>query len=433
MRLKTFSLVLAGAAITASLAMAVSAAVPAAAPATAPATTLPLDPYTRDLLTRLNSADAAQRDAAQKQLASIAGLMQQPEILKRLQETSADPELKDFFGQRITQIRAKEEERRLANLPPISLSVTGAPLAQVAADLSKAVGVPGAFIVENNGNPNQGGFTLEMKEKPFWEVFLALQNQHGFTIQNYGNGQPPRLYISGDRTIVYSSISGPAMAYVTGMSYQRNTNYQSLGAPSQAYLNVSLMVMVDPRVRASRFKNPSAIKAIDDEGRNYANPNSGDNGYSNNQGMLFTSNLTLTASERLGKTLTLSFDASVGTTVGDTKVTVDDILKNADKPITIGTREARITNVSPSNNYINFQINVQPPSDGRGVDYNSRIPLSVLDATGRVLQSSSISYGGMGMNIQTSGTQAPYKLEFSVPGRAVDLPVHFEFKDLPLP
>jgi hypothetical protein len=430
------------------LSAAPGATPPAAVPvptATATAPAAPLDPYTQDLLNRLNSTNPAQREAAQKQLASIAGLMQTPEILTRLQDVTTDQELKDFFSQRITQLKAKEEEKRITNMPRMALNVSNASLTQLVSELNTALNAPIKFEGMNSGGSIRafrggavvadGGptWTLDVKDKPFWEIFVALQEQQPLDIQNYGN-PAIRLSSGGIRGQRHYAIDGPAIVYATGINYQRSVSFPTppnAGQPANLY--VQLMTVADPRIRVTRMQQPTAVKAMDDEGRNLANPNQG-GGYQNNQSNIFTWSLNLNPPERLAKTVTVSFDSSVTTTVGDTLVAINDLQKNANKPVTFANRTARITNLSgDATTNINMQLNVQPAGDTGGVDYNYSIPFSVSDSTGRTLYSSSISTGGTGIGFSTTNSQPPYKLEFRVPGRNVDIPVHFELKDLPLP
>jgi len=410
-------------------------ATPATATAQASAPAIPLDPYTKDLLTRLNSTDAAQREAAEKQLANIAGLMQQPEALKKLQEVTTDPDLKEFFVQRQAQIRAHEEERRLSNLPNITLKLSNASLAQTAAELNKAMGNPPmSFVVENNGDQSTF-YTIDVKDKPFWEVFAQLQESGGFEIQNYGGNQPPRLYPNNNRYQRKYIVNGPVMAVATGINYQRNVSFQGNNSVS-SNLNVNFTFYVDPRIRSTRFKNPTNVKLTDDQGQSIPNNNNG-GGYNTGQSNMYSQGIYIQPPPTLPKSITVSFDAGVTTTVGDTKVTVDDITKNNDKVLTLGNRTLRIVNVTgldqPGRNNAMVQMEVQAINDGSGMDYNSRIPFSIIDANNKVLLSSSFNYGGMNFNFNTNNSQGPYKLEVSSPGRNFDIPVHFEFKDLQMP
>jgi hypothetical protein len=418
-----------------------------------------MDPYTKDLLARLNSPDAAQRDAAQRQLANIAGLMQQPEALKKLQDITTDPDLKDFFVQRQAQIRAHEEERRLANLANITLKLTNASLAQMASELNKALGNPPmSFIVENNGGDQNTLYTIDVKDRPFWEVFAQLQEMGGFDIQNYGGNQAPRLYPANQRYPRKYIISGPVMAVATGINYQRNINFQGPNnSPASSSLSINFNFLVDPRVRATRFKYPTNIKYTDDQGQSLGTTNMG-NGYNSGQSIMYSQGLSLTPPSTLPKTISVTFDSAVTTTVGDTKITVEDITKNNDKTLTLGNRTMRIVNVTgvdlaeaapagggafggpgfgggragpTGRGNASIQLEVQPIVDSS--DFNSRIPFTIIDANNRVLLSSSFTYGGMNFNFATAGAQGPFKMEISSPGRNFDIPVHFEFKDLLMP
>jgi hypothetical protein len=398
------------------------------------AATAPMDAYSQDLLTRLNSTNPTVREAAQKQILSIAGLMQQPELLGKLQEATTEQELKDFFASRVSQLRAKDEERRMSNLPKISLSLKGATLAQVVTELNDALKAPQKFEFLNQGGPTDTTtFTLELKDKPFWEAFVALQEQQPIEVQNYGDGRA-RLMLQGYRSARRYVIEGPLIAYAQAVNYQRSISYQQPpNATQPPSLSFQMLMMVDPRIRAQRIKPFTNVKAVDDEGRTYESLNSGGGYYGGgNVTMMFSQSLSVKPPERLGKTLTVSFDTGVSTTVGDTQVTIDDIYKSIDKPVTMGNRTVRVASASGSPN-ATVVLNMQANGDMSGGDSNIRVPFTVKDSTGRVLTSSSISMGGMSFGLSTNGTTGPYKVEFQVPGRVVELPVHMELKDLPLP
>lgn len=417
------------------------------APGAATAAGAPLDPYVQELLNRLNSTDPAKREAAQKQLAAIAGLMQSPEMVRQLQEITTDQELKDFFGGRIGQLKSKEEEKRIANLPGITLKVSEASASDLITALNTALEAPIKLEAVNSGvrraaRGADGGvadgsptWTLDVKNKPFWEVFTALQEQQPLDLQNTSGSATIRVTFGGARGKRYHAIGGPAIAYVTGINYSRNINFPTPpGGAQTAAMSVNFQLAVDPRIRATRIQVPTAVKAVDDEGRDLARPNQGGGGYSALQGNTFNWQLTLNPPERLAKTLAISLDGVVATTVGDTPVAIDDLQKNVNKPMTLTNRTARVMSVTgDATNRLNVQLNVQPANDTGGGDFSSAIPFTVSDATGKTLYSGSVSTGTTSFVVVTVNAQPPFKMEFRVPGRSAEIPVHLEFKDLPLP
>ena len=65
---------------------------------------------------------------AQKQLAIIAGYWQQPDILQKMSDATADKEIKALIEQRLNDLKAQQAEKEITNLPPISLRVSNATL-----------------------------------------------------------------------------------------------------------------------------------------------------------------------------------------------------------------------------------------------------------------------------------------------------------------
>jgi hypothetical protein len=402
------------------------------------------DAYIQELLSRLNSPDPAKREAAQKQMAGIAGLMQSPEAVKQLQELATEPELKELFGTRVAQLKAKEEEKRIRNLPGISLKVSNAPAADLIGALNAALEAPMKLEAVNSGarrvarGPEGGAaesvptWTLEVKDKPFWEVFTALQEQQPMDIQNTSGSATLRVSFSGARGKRYYAISGPAILWLTALSYSRSLNFPTpAGGVQAASMGMNLQMAIDPRIRATRIQVPTELKAVDDEGRNLARPNPG-GGSSSIQGNIFNWSLNLNPPERLGRTMTLTLDGTVMTTVGDMPVAINDLQNAVNKPVTFLNRTAKITRVSgDAASSLTMQLNVQPTTDGAG-DSNAT-PYTVSDATGKVLYSASVATGTTSFGVTTAGAQGPFKLEFRVAGRNAELPVHFEFKDVPLP
>ena len=59
--------------------------------------------------------------------------------------------------------------------------------------------------------------------------------------------------------------------------------------------------------------------------------------------------------------------------------------------------------------------------------------VTVIDATGRNLTSSSVATGSSSTSVPLQNANGPYRLELQGPGRPFDIHVHLDLKDLPLP
>ena len=82
---------------------------------------MPEDAFTRELLRRLDSGDAVEREAARKELAAIAGYLRQPEMLKRMSDASDDPVIKQAIAARTEAVAAEEALDKMMHTPLLSV------------------------------------------------------------------------------------------------------------------------------------------------------------------------------------------------------------------------------------------------------------------------------------------------------------------------
>ncbi len=409
-----------------AIAVCVSAAFLSAAadgPASAPA----MDPWVQDLQKRLSSADAGERDAAKKELAAIASIWQQPEMMQKLAESTDDLELKNLFLQRADLVKSRQAEKDAMNLPPISLSVKNAGFPELAEALNTALDTDMVKGSQNSGI--SGSFTLEVKNKPFWEVFQMLQEQTPFAVQNNGSGWG--FYNNGAGIRNYA-VNGPAMLWPMNGSFRRSLNLQTTEA-AQTNLNITLGVIIDPRMSVSRLTNFRVISATDELGHHLERPglNPGTQYMQNNITNLSAS---LQSVEGLGKLATLVCEMRAGVGTAFVEATQDDIQKNLTKDIPIGNRMVRINNLTITPTQINLggSINQSQPVPP-GTDPNIMIQYRILDANGKSVWSYS-SPGGFSNSMQlTTPTTGPYRLVARMATKIEDINLHFELKDVPLP
>jgi hypothetical protein len=420
----------------------VEATRPAAMPSAA---AVPLDPFARDLLNRLQSPNAAEREAAQKQLVSIAGLLQSPEMLARLQESTADPDLKALLTARISQMKAKDEERRIATLPPISLDVSGANLSQLAAALNEALGTPNRIMGMSGVNRR---YTLDVKNRPFWEVFVALSQQQPLSIQSVSSSSGATMGLMSSGTAIQRyTINGPALAYVGSITYQRSLRLQDLNAGdnqwgttlgSQPLLLVNVTILIDPRVRMSRYAFPTLISAVDDEGNNLAPSRPAGSSFVNSPVGAINQSFSIPAPANLGKSLSLVCETRIIAIASELTGTIEDVENNLNKPVTLGGRTVRVSRFSGQGT-ISMQVNVTGNSSGANPAPgqpapNYSIPFTITDSTGRVLWNSTVpGIGTFPMSFGTAGAAGPFKVEFRIPDKTIEIPLRLELKDVALP
>jgi hypothetical protein len=401
-----------------------------AATTTAATTPAPGDPFAQDLLSRLNSADPAVRDAAKKELATIADLWQQPEILRQMNSITSDKDIQELIEQRLNDLKAKQAQWDLTHLPPISLTVNGANLTDLVTALNDALNPTVKLTAPRT---TIGNWTLDVKDKPFWEVFALLSQQRPLS---FGGGAGQLTLMPSGYAIRQYATDGPAIAYVSSVNYSRTIALQTAAGerPSPASLSVMITVAVDPRLRVNRFQSPSLVAATDDAGHSLVRPGSGGGGYSTGSNQLSTS-FSLQPPDNLGKTMSLTCETRLVVQATERSTTISDIQSNLNKPIAVGGRTIRVSRFEETGSSIQFQFNatLDQPRIGPTGDANASITYVVIDGSGRTVWSgsspSSIG-GGIGLGAATSG---PYKLEIHVPDKTIEVPVHLELKDVPLP
>jgi hypothetical protein len=405
------------------------AARPAAGADAPGAAVQPTDPFTRDLLGRLNSTDPGQREAAKKELADIAKVFQQADLLKQLGQATTDAELQLLIDARVHDLKGRQMMVDIQHLPPISLNVSGATLAQLVTALNEALGPDMKMTASRS---NAGTWTLEAKDKPFWEIFAALTQQRPLSF-NAASGQP--LLVSSGTAIQRYVQDGPAIAYVGAINFNRTIALQGPNGEekaSPAALTAAVTVVVDPRVRVYHIENFSLVSAKDDAGHSLLPGGGRKTGYSgalnSNQ---ITTQFTLAASGDLGKTMTLVCEASVLVAATEYRVSLDDVAKNVDMPVTLAGRTVRVTRFDiGGTGQAQLEVTL-PPALQATADGRTAINFSLVDARGATIWTGS-TLGKVAASIGGAGT-GPYRLDLRLPGKNLELPVHFELKDIPLP
>lgn len=404
---------------------------PMPGPATTPAATMPQDPFTKDLLARLNSSNAAQRDAAQKQLAAIAEFWQQAELLQKMQDATPDPELKAVIQERLNDLKVKQMALDIMHLPPISLRVSGVSVNELATALNDALHGPVGFMTVNargGAMMNGGAYTLDVKDKPFWDVYVALSQQQPLSISSSVTGM--RL-MNGGTAIRRYALDGPAIAYVTDINYQRTTSLQTPNGDSQVATSMSAQITfgIDPRIRVARLNSPRLTSAVDNAGNSLANRGSGGS-FSSMSGNMLNFAVQLQPTPTMGKSVTLTLEGSVTAVASDTTGTLKDLEANNGQTLTVAGRSFVLTRFTVTGNIIGISLSSTGAQPG-GMNA-ARPTATVYDGAGKQIWSYSLM-GGVGSSIQVGNSVGPYRLEIRVPDKTVDIPVKLVLKDVPLP
>jgi hypothetical protein len=117
-------------------------------------------------------------------------------------------------------------------------------------------------------------------------------------------------------------------------------------------------------------------------------------------------------------------------------VTIDDVAANIDKPISVAGRTIRISafSVSPTGTG-NISVNSSPDSTlvrTGSEPYANNAALTLLDSTGKRVWGFTVS-GGVGGSFPAANSTPPYKLEIRAATKTTQIPLRFEFRDIPLP
>ena len=123
--------------------------------------------------------------------------------IARLRNEAANPAARSLLTARLREIYAQ----LAAGPPPISLHVSKATLAEVVDALNREMGThmrgpPGTMA-------SSGVFTLDVDNKPFWEVVVLLQKQWNFILSPWAE-----VSFSMSDRIVHHAISGPYLFQV---------------------------------------------------------------------------------------------------------------------------------------------------------------------------------------------------------------------------
>jgi hypothetical protein len=418
-----------------AITLAARAAAPAPptppAPATQPAPAAQPDESWSTLLRQLGADDFAQRDAAQKQLDQTT--WRELPRLQQFADAATDAEVKARLADRIRVI----QEDLAVNPPPISIELHNASLSQVAAALSKALGVP----LESQGATDES-YTLSATDKPFWEIFLALSRQHPLALQD--NGASLNL-IRQSNGMTNGFIQGPIAIFPTSLTRTRTVSPQADPAAQRRpeNLSFSFLTAFDPRLRIARLASPviSEIRDVDDNtlfkrqeavqvpgaiGRNIS---------------LISSGTSLILPEKHSDRIALiKGDLRCIVQTREEQFDFSDLANKVGQEFQCGSGAVRLTDFrtdqrNPASVAVNLSLSLtRPPQPIRVMENNESTlypTATLLDSTGKIVTSSMLT-GSLSSGLNGAYTP-PFKLRISVPSKVRDVQVSFQFKNLPIP
>lgn len=395
------------------------------------------------ILKRLGSEEFAEREAAQKEL-DKAG-MRERSTLRKLLAGVTDEEVKSRVEARLETI-----EEALVTMPlPISVELKDAALSEVAAALEKETGVKFTSWPDDRmggRRANRKLYTLSVKEKPFWEVIKALMDQGGFQIQAY-DGFRLMQQEPGYRRM---NIFGP-LVVVPG-NIQRSTQVD-LQAPEGQELKPETMslymtVMLDPRIKAMKWSQPTIYKVEDDAGNVLFEQPRQEKPPFWNQGRQGTWSVStsLKIPANPGKKIkVIKGDIRGQMVLKATKMTIGDVPKQIkDGPVVFEGRKFTVSQWQPQGTICSFNFNTSAEAENAAIrglrmagvaEQPPEMVVRVLDAGGRevwttTMGTNSGSGGSFGMG---EGAKLPLKIELAVPVKVKEVSYEFEIGGMPVP
>jgi hypothetical protein len=223
------------------------------------------------LVRQLDDSQAAERDAAEKQLLELAGSTAEEtdRFLELLPEDNEQMPLavRDRLGDIRHQVEGRVAQSAVVGTK-ITLSAKEMPLSEVFSAIEKQTG--NRFIDNRQGNDPDAGelsgkVTIELADEPFWPAVDRILDQTGLDIYSYGG--EPALSIQS-RNMDYAdrhgraTYSGPFRLEVLEVQGQRN-----LRQPQRAALQLQLEVAWEPRLRPIAITQPvENLEATTDTG-----------------------------------------------------------------------------------------------------------------------------------------------------------------------
>jgi hypothetical protein len=222
------------------------------------------------LVRQLDADQAAEREAAEKELLELAGTTtaDTDRFLQLLPQENDQMPL--AVRDRLSSIRRQVEDRvAKASVmgTHVTLSADKMPLAEVFAAIEKQTG---NRIIDNRQDAPEparmsGAITIELKDAPFWAAVDQILDQAGLGIYNYGGEDALSIVSRADADgtrFGRASYNGPFRVEVLEIQAQRN-----LRQPSRQSLKLQLEVAWEPRLRPIAISQPvDAVQATTDTG-----------------------------------------------------------------------------------------------------------------------------------------------------------------------
>ena len=420
---------------------------PAPAPAPAPAATTPPAEFS-DAVKALSSDSWKERQAAQDRIVKMGEDI--VPLLKPIAEKHADEEVRSRAEAAIRQIM----ENGQIGPSYITLKLKDAKPQQVFAEIARQA------RCELPTNPknlfaqleNQSGVSVEFDRVNFWTAFRETCQKTGLYPVNYYNDR--RMTLGRGQSSNWNGptvISGPFMIVANRL---QRTNSVELSNPNniQRDFYLSLSVFAEPKIRVLQSAYGVQVdEAVDEKGNSLIiNDGNRQGGWSSGQQWMWGLSARLNYPENAG-TKIARFKGNVKFIIQTKSATLEleNVLavKNVEKRV--GGRRILFKEIKKNGQQIDVVTTIY--RDGMSdLDWQNIHSLGqmirLMDKDGRLLSNSGWGGGGGGaeMNytynftMQNFGGEEgkvgePHKLVWEFPLDTREVPISFEFKDLPLP
>jgi hypothetical protein len=367
----------------------------------------------------LSSADFKEREAAGKVLEGAT--WRDLEELRALAKGATDSEVKARVEQRVEAL----EEVLALDPPPISVKLEGAGVAGVAAALS---GETGARWQTSAGGVSKDTFTLEMKDKPLWEVYLALNQQHPLAI--LPRAEDIQL-MSGQRGVVMGDVEKGFLFYPQTLA--RQVDFQ--GREPRPMVTFSFGMLGDPRLKLAKCGMPRVTRVEDETGSVlYRGGEGGEDAWMGYRRLVeMSTGVGFAAPETMGKKLTVHGEVTVALALAETTVEVADMEKQGTAPIEVGPVSYSFRKFVLTGDRLELAVSQERSGGQRNmpaVELGTPVTMRLVDGSGKEVVHQMMNAG---MSMTRSGVKGPVKGEFTVATRVKSVEVPFVFKDLAAP
>jgi hypothetical protein len=338
-----------------------------------------------------------------------------------------------------------DEQWALA-LPPISVDVRNATLAQLQDALAESLGMK-SYPLPSQGSArestNSDRFTLRVNQRPFWEVFKALNEQHPVTFAvQYGM---LRLISDSAEYHTKGGFRGGTLGGLQAMNGQGafvaflleaarpNPADRAAGAAVEPALRIDYGIAADPRVRVLKIFFPPPLAILDEKGNNFADLNAaGMRGFVGTSGNIwgrppFPLNLDIQPG-MAAKIVLIKGEAHFTVQTEEEKVVLDN--RQVGEPIKIGGGVVQLDEFTVTGT--SLRLRVSAPQQAGPIWPISVVLLDSADEYiwGRLLTAGAQLTGPAGFSPQHT---SPLKVQLTAPGKTKEIKVPYELKDIPLP